>query len=209
MEIEYKGANSLVIKAGSTSLVINPKLSGYGLKNLKVEGVVEIVTDEKYAIRDGEKLLISGAGEYEIADVSVRGVAAQRQIDPEGTRKGIMYGIHMAGFRLVVLDHISEKLSEDQLEELGLVDILVIPVGGNGFTLDAQGAASVVRQIDPKVVIPTHYADKGVNYEVEQQDLTLFLAALGAPSPEVIDKYKLKAGATLPEVLTIYKLERS
>ena len=98
--------------------------------------------------------------------------------------------------------------SEDQLESIGVVDIIVIPVGGNGYTLDATAAAHLVRQIDAKVVIPVHYADSGLKYEVPQDDFEVFHKELGG-EVESVDKLKVKTVGTLPTILTLYKLARS
>jgi hypothetical protein len=97
---------------------------------------------------------------------------------------------------------------EDQLEALGVVDIVIIPVGGGGYTLDPTAAADLVRQIDPKVVIPIHYADSALKYEVPQDSLQTFVGELGAPV-ETVAKYKLKSAAALPESLTIIEVTRS
>jgi L-ascorbate metabolism protein UlaG (beta-lactamase superfamily) len=89
-----------------------------------------------------------------------------------------------------------------------LVDVLILPVGGNGYTLDATGAATLTRSIDPKVVIPVHYAESGINYEVPQDTLETFVKELGAPVEEM-PKFKLKTGAPLPAVLTTIHLTRA
>ena len=52
-----------------------------------------------------------------------------------------------------------------------MVDVLFVPVGGNGYTLDAIGALKIIKKIEPKIIIPTHYADKAIKYEVPQADL--------------------------------------
>ena len=95
-----------------------------------------------------------------------------------------------------------------QLEELGLIDVLIIPVGGNGYTLDATGAVTLTRLIDPKIVVPIHYADPAIKYEVPQDDFETFAKELGGTVEEA-PKLKLKSAAVLPETLTIYKLARS
>ena len=84
-----------------------------------------------------------------------------------------------------------QKLSDEQLEAMGVVDILILPIGGGGYTLDAVDAAKVIRIIEPKIVIPTHYADKSLQYEVPQDELQLFIDELGAPV-ETVPKYKVK-----------------
>ena len=69
---------------------------------------------------------------------------------------------------------------------------MILPVGGMGYTLDATGAASLVRKIEPKIVIPTHYAEKEVTYEVPQAELTAFLGEMAAQDAETLDVFKLK-----------------
>jgi L-ascorbate metabolism protein UlaG (beta-lactamase superfamily) len=110
--------------------------------------------------------------------------------------------------RVAVLGNIDPKLSEDQLEGIGVIDILILPVGGGGYTLDATSAASLVRQIDPKVVIPVHYADDALKYEVPQDTLETFVKELGAPV-ETAARYKVKAASSLPATLTVVEVTRS
>ncbi|MAU34094.1 Zn-dependent hydrolase, partial [Candidatus Saccharibacteria bacterium] len=164
----------------------------------------------RFALTSPEALLnIEGPGEYGVAQFDIRGVAAQRHLDSEkDPLASTMYRIEAGDIRLAVVGNIYEKVSEQQLEELGVVDVLILPVGGNGYTLDATGAASLVRQVDPKVVVPVHYADDALTYEVPQEPLELFVKELGAPVEEVA-KMKLKSAAQLPATLTVYALVRS
>jgi L-ascorbate metabolism protein UlaG (beta-lactamase superfamily) len=119
-----------------------------------------------------------------------------------------VYRVEVGDARIALVGNISPKLDEDQLEALGLIDILILPVGGGGYTLDATSAAGLVRQIDPKVVIPVHYADDGLKYEVPQDTLETFVKELGAPV-EITAKYKVKSAALLPVVLTVVEITRS
>lgn len=209
-EVEYKGGNGVVISSKKSSLVVDPKLSVVGLKDLNVKDAVELATEARFAvISDDAKLVIEGPGEYGIADFDIRGVAAQRHLDAETEPKAsTIYRIETGDIRTAVIGNIYEKLSEEQLEEVGIVDVLIIPVGGSGYTLDATGAATIVRQIDPKIVVPVHYADGALKYEVPQSDVEVFTAELGAPVEEA-PKLKLKNAGALPQTLTVVKLARS
>lgn len=209
-EVEYKGANCIVVSSKKASIVVDPKLSLVGLKDANVKDAVELATEARFAINSEDaKLVIEGPGEYGIADFDISGVAAQRHLDTENDPKAsTVYRIEAGDIRLAVIGNIYEKLSDDQLEEIGLVDILVLPVGGNGYTLDATGAATITRQIEPKVVIPIHYADPAITYEVPQGEFETFAGELGA-TVEEMPKLKLKSAAALPAALTIYKLARS
>lgn len=210
-DIEYKGGNGIVLSTKKTTAIIDPKLSVVGLKDLKVKEQVEVATEARFAVNDPEaKLTIEGPGDYEIGDFSIHGVPAVRHLDAEGSEQlSTAYRIEVGDVRLAVLGNIAPKLNEDQLEEIGVVDILLIPVGGAGYTLDATSAAALTRQIDPKVVIPVHYADSALKYEVPQDTLETFTKELAAPVEEGGAKYKVKSSATIPQVLTVVTLDRS
>lgn len=209
-EVEYKGANCVIVSSKKASIVIDPKLSVVGLKDINVKDSIELATEARFAINSEDaKLVIEGPGEYGVADFDIRGVAAQRHLDTESDpKRSTIYRIERGDIRLAVLGNIYEKLTENQLEEIGIVDVLIVPVGGSGYTLDATGAATVTRQIDPKIVVPVHYADAALKYEVPQSDVETFTAELGAPVEETA-KLKLKSATALPPVLTVYKLARS
>lgn len=209
-EVEYKGGNGVVISTKKGTIVTDPKLSVVGLKDLVVKEAIEIATEPRFALNsENAKIHIEGPGEYGVADFDIRGIAAQRHLDSEQQPKlSTMYRIEAGDIRVALLGNIYEKLSEEQLEEIGVVDILIIPVGGNGYTLDATGAATIARQIDPKVVIPVHYADSALKYEVAQDPLEVFVKELGAPVEET-PKYKLKQSTGLPPLLTVVQVTRS
>ncbi len=209
-EVEYKGANCIVVSTKKATIVVDPKLSVVGLKDANVKDAIELATEARFAINsDDAKLVIEGPGEYGIADFDIRGVAAQRHLDTESDPKiSTIYRIEAGDIRLAVVGNIYEKLTENQLEEIGVVDVLVVPVGGSGYTLDATGAAAVTRQIDPKIVVPVHYADDGIKYEVPQSDAATFVSELGVPVEEA-PKLKLKNAGALPATLTIFKLARA
>lgn len=209
-EVEYKGANTVVISTKKGTIVTDPKLSLVGLKDANVKDSIEIATEARFALNtDTARLVIEGPGEYGISDFDIRGIAAQRHLDSESDPKAsTIYRIEAGEIRVALIGNIYEKLSEVQLEELGLIDVLIIPVGGNGYTLDATGAVTLTRLIDPKIVVPIHYADPAIKYEVPQGDFETFAKELGGTVEEA-PKLKLKTAAVLPETLTIYKLARS
>ena len=209
-EIEYKGGNSLIMSSKKTTLVVDPKASLVGLKDLKVKDAVELATEARFRINEGEaSVVIEGPGEYEVGDFTIHGVAATRHIDTSDQEKlATAYRIEAGDVRVALLGNIDSKLSEEQLETLGVVDLLVLPVGGGGYTLDATSAATIVRQVEPKAVVPVHYADSGLKYEVPQDSVEVFTKELGAPVDEV-SKLKLKSVTALPPVLTVLQLGRS
>jgi L-ascorbate metabolism protein UlaG (beta-lactamase superfamily) len=209
-EIEYKGANCVIISTKKTRLVTDPKLSIVGLSDIVTKDSVELATEERFAVNNPEStLVIDSPGEYGVGDLHISGFAAQRHIDTEkDSKQATIYRIEIGDARIGVLGNIFGKLSDDQLEQLGVVDVLILPVGGNGYTLDAKSAADLIHTIDPKIVIPVHYSDAKIKYEMPQGDLQSFIAELGAPV-EVMAKYKVKQVPFAPDSLTVIELTRS
>jgi L-ascorbate metabolism protein UlaG (beta-lactamase superfamily) len=209
-DIEYKGGNGVVIATKKLSAVIDPKISIVGLKDLQVKDALEIATEARFASGNKDvQLAIEGPGDYELGPFSIKGIAAIRHLDTSADEKiATIYRIEVGDTRIALVGNVTPKLDEDQLESVGLVDILILPVGGGGYTLDATSAAGLVRQIDPKVIIPVHYADDTLTYEVPQDALETFVKELGAPV-ETTAKYKVKSASLLPSVLTIVEITRS
>lgn len=208
MEIEYKGGNAVVIKVKKFEVLVDPKLSDLGLKDITSKHGCIVATQMGFVPKNtGDNLIVDGPGDYEIEDISVNGAAAERMIDHDGTRQATVYRIATSEVNVAVVGHCSYPLGEEQLEALGVVDVAIVPVGGNGYTLSVEQAVEIVRQLDPKVVIPTHYADKEIKYEVPQEGVDAFFKELSAPVEEA-PKLKIKSGQ-LPEALTVYKLDRT
>lgn len=207
-EIEYKGGNTVIISTKKAKLITDPKQSVVGLKDLSTKDAIVIATEARFATSSDDALLnIEGPGEYEVSDFSIHGVAVQRHLDAEG-KAATIYRIEVGDVRIALLGNIIGKLTEDQLEELGVVDMAIIPVGGNGYTLDATSAAQLLRLIDAKVVIPVHYADESLKYEVPQDELEVFKKECGG-EVEQHAKLKIKSSSALPVTQTIIELERS
>jgi L-ascorbate metabolism protein UlaG (beta-lactamase superfamily) len=209
-DIDYKGGNTVIISTKKATLVFNPKLSLVGLKDIVMKDAVELSTEDRFAVKnDDAKLKISVPGEYGVGDVDIKVISARRHIDTEDQApSSVIFKLSIGDSRIAVLGNVFSKLSDDQLEEIGLVDILIIPVGGSGYTLDAVSAAKLTAKIDPKVVIPIHYEDKDLKYEVPQESVDLFLKEINAPI-EKVSKYKVKNGNVYPSSLTAVVLDRT
>ena len=206
MEFEYKGGNCVVISSKQATIVVDGNISPIGLKDYVVKDEIEVATQLGFAT--GEcRVSIDMPGEYEVSNISVIGIPAVRLLDYDESKKATIYRLAFTNMTVAVLGHVAMPLSDEQLEAINVVDVLIVPVGGNGYTLDARLAVEAVRKIDPKVVIPTHYADKQVKYEVPQDTLELFVKELGA-THETTAKWKVKNG-TMPETLTVIELTRS
>ena len=205
MEIEYKGANCVVIKDKNAVIVVDPT-SNVSVKEADNSEAVILATQEKFAKseREAKNFVIDMPGEYEHKDVSVRGIPAHIHTD-KGGKRGTMYSIETKDARIAVVGHTDAPLSDDDLESLGVIDILIIPVGGGGYTLDGRDAATIVRQISPKVVIPTHFSDPKIHYDVPQESVEIFVKEIGGDH-EKQNSFKIK---NMPALTTIFQLDRT
>ena len=207
MELSYKGGNCVQIDVKKVTVVIDGRLSAIGLKDISPHDAVQIGTQPEFVPTSHDGVVVDGPGEYEVKGISIGGIVARRMIDADNMRRATIYYLSIDGVKIAVVGHITFDLSDDQLESIGVVDIAIVPVGGGGYTLDGHQATNIIKQLGPKVVIPTHYADSGVNYEVAQDELAPFIAELGAPT-EKVDRYKIK-NSVLPEALTVVEITRS
>ena len=113
--------------------------------------------NNKAAVK-GDPFLIENPGEYEAKGVFVQGIDSFHD-DSEGKQRGknTIYIFEAEDIRFCHLGDFGQKqLTDEQLDLIGRVDILMIPVGGT-FTIDSSEAAKVIGQIEPKMVIPMHY----------------------------------------------------
>jgi L-ascorbate metabolism protein UlaG (beta-lactamase superfamily) len=207
MDIQYFGANCVRLSTKKANLVIDDNLDELGQKSVTKPGDIVLFTGAHGADTKDVKIVIDKPGEYEVSDISVQGIAARSHMDEEGQHNATIFKIVEDDVRVVVLGHIYPELSDAQLERIGMVDVLIVPVGGNGYTLDPVGALQVIRKIEPKVVIPTHYDEKGITFPVPQQPLEEALKGLAMEPKETVAKYKVKA-ADFSETTQLILLEK-
>ena len=205
MEIDYKGADCVVIKDKNIVIVTDP--GNLKVKALNDPDAVVLATQPKFAPKNSaDNFVIDMPGEYEHKDVSVRGISVAAHLsDSEKAEDATLYRIEASGVSLAVVGHTRAPIDDDDLENLGPIDIVIIPVGGGGYTLDARDAATIVRQITPKVIIPVHYNDGKTSYELPQDNLDDFIKEMGG-RVERQTVFKIKNINNLPENTTIYAL---
>jgi L-ascorbate metabolism protein UlaG (beta-lactamase superfamily) len=210
-DIEYKGANAVIFTTKKLKVVVDPGLDIAGHKDVAVKDSVVLLTEDRLRPKSNDyRLLFDGPGEYEVGDVSIVGVAARRNIDAEDQGKAsTIYRLTIDDTKIAVLGNIAPKLDDDQLEAIGMVDIVVVPVGGGGLTLDSKDAAAIVRQIEPKAVVPVHFDDPALKYEVPQEKADLIVTELSAGVIEAGPKFKLKNASSIPDQLTVIMISRS
>jgi L-ascorbate metabolism protein UlaG (beta-lactamase superfamily) len=207
MDIQFYGANCVTLSAQGTRVVVDDNLADLGAKAVARAGDVLLFTGAHADPAVEAKLAIDGPGDYEVGAFSIHGIPARVHIDEPKQANATMYRLEVGDVSALVVGHIYPDLSDDELEQIGQIDVLLVPVGGNGYTLDPAGALKVIKQIEPKVVIPTHYADKSLNFPVPQQSLEDALKGLAMEPSQTTGKLKLRP-SDLTDTLQLVVLEK-
>ena len=209
MDIQFYGANCISLNYKTTRIVIDDNLAMLGKKTILKNGDVALFTSaNEHELVVNPKILIDCPGEYEIADISIIGIPARAHMDVGKEHNATIYRISMNDISVLVSGHIYPELSEDLLEMIGTNDVLIVPVGGHGYTLDAKGALSIIKELEPKLVIPTHYSDESLAFPVPQADLSEALKDMAMEPKEITAKLKLKS-VDLSDLTQLVVLETS
>ena len=193
MEITWLGHSCFRLKGKEATIITDPYHKGLGYSLGKPSA--DIVTlshlhpghgfDEGVS---GQPRVIKGPGEYEVAGVFITGIATFHDGQRGGERGGnTIYLIELDEVRVCHLGDLGHMLSAGQVEELGEVEVLLVPVGGVS-TISAAQAAETARLLGPKVIVPMHFKTEAVNRELDPVDK--FLREMGvkgatAPQPKL------------------------
>ncbi len=182
LKIKYYGHSSFLISNSNVKIIMDPYKKGAldGAINYEpIEDIADIVTVSHghmdhagWKEIPGNPTLVEAGGEKVINGVRFKGISAFHD-KAHGALRGtnMIFTVEISGARLVHLGDLGHILTTEQVREIGLVDILMIPVGGY-FTIDAEDAWQVVEQLDPLVIIPIHYKTQYVDLPIA--DVTQF-----------------------------------
>lgn len=191
MEFQYYGANCIKITYKKTTVVVDDNLAQLGGKSIAGAKDIVLITGDAPQPQEA-KFVIAQPGEYEVSDISIQGIPARSHMDEDKGSSTTMYRLIIDNVRIGIIGHVHPNLTDQQLELLGTLDVLFVPVGGNGYTLDPVGAQRVIKEIEPKIVVPTHYDDSSLNFEVLQTPLEEAVKGLGMEVSETVDVLKTK-----------------
>ena len=205
MDITWLGHSCFKIKGIRTTIIIDPYSPDLGYSLGKPSANIVCVSHQHpghcYVEGvDGEPRRVTGPGEYEISGVLIIGIATFHDKERGGTRgKNTVYLIEIDEVSVCHLGDLGHVLTAEQVEELGNVDVLLLPVGGVS-TIDAPIAAEVVRQLEPKLVIPMHYKTPEVNRELEPVER--FLKEIGVQEANLQPKLSVSR-SNLPDSMQV------
>ncbi len=209
MEIAWLGHSCFRLKGSRTTVITDPYSPDLGYTLGKTNANVVTVSHQhpghsNIAAIGGEPKAVTGPGEYEINGVLIIGMPSYHDEDKGEKRgKNTIYLLELDEMTICHLGDLGHALSTSQAEELDNVDILMIPVGGKS-TIDAVGASEIVRQLEPKVVIPMHYKTDAIKRELAPVEK--FLNEMGTKDIESQSKINFTK-SNLPLVTQVYLLD--
>ncbi|MEK7103349.1 MAG: MBL fold metallo-hydrolase [Patescibacteria group bacterium] len=141
-------------------------------------------------ISETSPFVINNPGEYDVKGISIQAVSI-KQDAPDvkgGSEYATLYSMGIEGVFVGHMGALNRPLKEAELEALGRIDVLLLPVGG-GHVLSAKAAVEVISQLEPRMVIPCHYAMK--ESKLELGTLQSFIKESGMKTDEAVDKLKI------------------
>ncbi|MBI3577228.1 MBL fold metallo-hydrolase [Candidatus Gottesmanbacteria bacterium] len=164
MDITYLGHSSFKLRSKTVTVVTDPYDSHMVGLTFPKHTTADIVTvshehgdHNVISAIEGVPKVVAGPGEYEIAGVGIVGLGVYHDAEKGAVRgRNTIYRIELDGLSIVHVGDLGHALSAEEVESLDGVDILLVPVGGF-YTIDAEGAAALVHEIEPRIVIPMHY----------------------------------------------------
>jgi hypothetical protein len=194
MIITYQGVEFFKVQFGDTILAFNPISKDSKFKNTRFFADVALVSAnhpdfngaENLSYNGKDPLVISGPGEYETKGVFIKGFQSKTHYG-KSEKINTVYTIILEGMTLCFLGALSdEKLSPEFMEAIEDIDILFLPVGGDGV-LDAAKANRIAVSLEPKIIIPMHYGDVGIDGALKK-----FLKEAGEEGVKPVDKLTIK-----------------
>jgi L-ascorbate metabolism protein UlaG (beta-lactamase superfamily) len=182
MEITWLGHSCFKLRDKQATLITDPYSPdmGYSLGKQSADVVTLSHQHPGHSFDqgiNGNPKVVTGPGEYEISNILIIGVSTFHD-NEKGVKRGknTVYLIEINEVSICHLGDLGHVLTDEQVEELGNVDVLLLPVGGVS-TINAPVATEIVRQLEPKIVIPMHYKTPAINRQLEPVDR--FLKEIG------------------------------
>jgi len=206
MTIQYLNHSSFLIKAKKngnqiTKIVIDPFNDDIGIKFKPTKADIVLVSNmhpdhnnvagikgleqsdlklDDLKVNGDKPFIIKTPGEFEVDGIMIKGIQSFHD-NQQGQIRGpnTIYTITAEGLTICHLGDLGHKLTEEQEEKIGNVDVLMVPVGGT-YTIGPETATEVISQIEPGYVIPMHFktAKHSGTYS-ELKTLDDFLKELG------------------------------
>jgi L-ascorbate metabolism protein UlaG (beta-lactamase superfamily) len=208
MEITWYGRACFRFRGRDATVISDPCPPATGFVAGKHD--VDLLTishdhpDHTYTRSITAGLTLTRPGEYEFRELLITGVRTFHDAERGALRgQNMVFAVEIDGVHVCHLGDLGHLLTEEQLLELGPIDVLLVPAGG-GVTISPAEAAEVVAQVSPRIVIPMHYAVDGFSSDLGGPDK--FLHEMGAAEAARQPKASVTP-SNLPEETQVVLLE--
>jgi len=173
MRIRWLGhASFLIENERGIRIITDPFDETLGYKLPRLRAHIVTVSHEHFDhnyVRGvkGKPVVFKGEVQRESHKMQFRGISSYHD-SVWGTKRGgnTIFHMQVDGINLCHLGDLGHILSKDKLVEIGLVDILFIPIGGF-YTIDYQQATQIMQDIQPKITIPMHYKTEVIKFPID------------------------------------------
>lgn len=213
MDIIWYGHACFRLKDRNSTVVTDPydKTLGLPLPRPKADIVTishSVPHHNHTAGVKGEFKVVDGPGEYEIGGTFITGIcmvpSKKNDSRKATTPQNNVFVIYMDDLAICHLGDLDHVPSQNQVEDMGNIDVLLIPVGGGQNALNAALAAEVISLIEPYIVIPMHY--KLPNITIKLDPVDKFLKEMGIAKTDAVASLRLTQ-SSLPEETQVVLLE--
>jgi L-ascorbate metabolism protein UlaG (beta-lactamase superfamily) len=212
MEIVWYGLSCFRMKErGLATVVTDPYDTALGLPALKLTADVVTISHDSPGHNNfggvkGERLRVTGPGEYEVGGVFITGISmAAKGQRKNGKVPNTLYVFEFEGLTVAHLGDLAYVPTQAQIEDLGPVDVALVPVGG-GEGLTPAEAAEVISLIEPSLVVPMQFKTGGEKIKLGQ--VAGFLSEMGIGKQEPQERLTVtKSG--LSDQTQVVVLQRS
>ncbi|QLH74033.1 MAG: MBL fold metallo-hydrolase [Methanomassiliicoccales archaeon] len=175
MRIIWHGHSCFSVKDGVVVVTDPHDGKSIGIKQPVVKADIVLVSHDHFdhnciRIVKGDFTTIKEPGERTEKGIKILGVQAFHDAEQGGKRgKDVIFKFEVDGVRFCHFGDLGHLLSKDQIEKIGEVDVLFIPVGGV-FTINAAEAHRLIDMIRPKIAVPMHYRVGGLSLSIQTLD---------------------------------------
>ena len=194
MVISYEGVEFFRVQYGDVVIAFNPISKNSKFKGRRFGADIALITTnhpdfngiDSVTLGDKKPFAVTGPGEYEYKGVSVQGLPSESKYGGEA-HINTVYLVSLEGINLCFLGALSKKeLPKELTEAIDEVDILFVPIGGDGV-LSAAESYELAVSLEPKLIIPMHFGEVGA-----KNALSVFLKEGGDEKTEKLDKFTIK-----------------
>lgn len=194
MHFIWHGNTSFRLQSKNADIIIDPPSKKTGIKELKQKADIVLATNQSLGMVDiktvsGDPFVIAHPGEYEVRGVMMEGIDIPHETEGVVDYRSTVFTLKDEGVSVCHLGFLDRELKQDELDRIGVVDVLLLPIGGEEV-IKPSIAMKVMNAIEPQAVIPMYYKEGGANDALAS--FSDFEKELSGEAEDGLDKIILK-----------------